>query len=208
MRPRPGPSSTERGNRRRRSAGTETPAPAAGHPPKEMHTNMAAEIFYEDDADLSIIQGRKVAVIGFGSQGHAHAMNLRDSGVKDVAIGLRPGGSAQKAEAEAAAAAAAAQAQAEGNDAGVVGGLQQLPVRCLLLQAIKQPGDHDQAGRHVDVEDVFPAPILCQPAAQRRADGGGEGGGDGEQGHALGAVVLGQFDQRQGERQRDQRAAG
>jgi len=47
------------------------------------------EIFYDDDADLSIIQGRKVAVIGYGSQGHAHALSLRDSGV-DVRVGLRP----------------------------------------------------------------------------------------------------------------------
>jgi ketol-acid reductoisomerase len=43
-----------------------------------------AEMIYDDDADLSIIQGKKVAVIGYGSQGHAHALNLRDSGV-DVA---------------------------------------------------------------------------------------------------------------------------
>ena len=49
-----------------------------------------AEIFYDDDADLSIIQGRKVAVIGYGSQGHAHALNLRDSGV-DVRVGLQEG---------------------------------------------------------------------------------------------------------------------
>jgi ketol-acid reductoisomerase len=47
-------------------------------------------MFYDDDADLSIIQGKKVAVIGYGSQGHAHALNLRDSGV-DVRIGLRVG---------------------------------------------------------------------------------------------------------------------
>ncbi|MHA6800911.1 ketol-acid reductoisomerase [Bounagaea algeriensis] len=51
---------------------------------------MAAEIFYEADADLGIIQGRKVAVIGYGSQGHAHALSLRDSGV-DVRIGLHEG---------------------------------------------------------------------------------------------------------------------
>jgi len=38
-------------------------------------------MFYEDDADLSIIAAKKVAVLGFGSQGHAHALNLRDSGV-------------------------------------------------------------------------------------------------------------------------------
>ena len=47
-----------------------------------------AELFYDDDADLSIISGRKVAIIGYGSQGHAHALNLRDSGV-DVRVGLR-----------------------------------------------------------------------------------------------------------------------
>ena len=47
-------------------------------------------MFYDDDADLSIIQGRKVAVIGYGSQGHAHALNLRDSGV-DVRVGLPEG---------------------------------------------------------------------------------------------------------------------
>ncbi len=59
-----------------------------------------AEMFYDDDADLSIIQGRKVAVIGYGSQGHAHALNLRDSGV-DVRIGLAEGSKSRaKAEAE------------------------------------------------------------------------------------------------------------
>jgi len=57
-----------------------------------------AEIFYDKDADLSIIQGRKVAVLGFGSQGHAHSLNLKDSGV-DVVVGL-PEGSKSKAKAE------------------------------------------------------------------------------------------------------------
>ncbi|WP_327278714.1 MULTISPECIES: ketol-acid reductoisomerase [unclassified Streptomyces] len=57
-----------------------------------------AELFYENDADLSIIQGRKVAVIGYGSQGHAHALSLRDSGV-DVVVGLKEG-SKSKAKAE------------------------------------------------------------------------------------------------------------
>ena len=52
--------------------------------------NMTAEVFYDDDADLSIITGRKVAVIGYGSQGHAHALSLRDSGV-DVRVGLPEG---------------------------------------------------------------------------------------------------------------------
>jgi ketol-acid reductoisomerase len=57
-----------------------------------------AELFYDADADLSIIQGRKVAVIGYGSQGHAHALSLRDSGV-DVRVGLHEG-SNSKAKAE------------------------------------------------------------------------------------------------------------
>ena len=56
-------------------------------------------VYYDRDADVNLIKARKVAIIGFGSQGHAHAMNLRDSGLKEIAIGLRPGGSWQKAEA-------------------------------------------------------------------------------------------------------------
>jgi ketol-acid reductoisomerase len=58
-----------------------------------------AELFYDDDADLSLIQNRVVAVIGYGSQGHAHALSLRDSGV-DVRVGL-PEGSKSRAKAEA-----------------------------------------------------------------------------------------------------------
>lgn len=61
---------------------------------------MAANVYYEKDADPSIIRGRKVAIIGYGSQGHAHALNLKDSGV-EVCVGLRPGSSSQ-AKAEAA----------------------------------------------------------------------------------------------------------
>ena len=50
---------------------------------------MAATIWYEKDADPSVFDGKKVAILGYGSQGHAHALNLRDSGV-DVVVGLRP----------------------------------------------------------------------------------------------------------------------
>ncbi|MBE0492093.1 MAG: ketol-acid reductoisomerase [Sulfurospirillum sp.] len=61
---------------------------------------MAITVFYDKDCDLSIIQSKKVAMIGFGSQGHAHAENLRDSGV-EVVVGLRKdGGSWAKAEAK------------------------------------------------------------------------------------------------------------
>src|SRR5690606_21598417 len=57
-----------------------------------------SEVFYDDDADLSVIQGRTVAVIGYGSQGHAHSLSLRDSGV-DVRVGL-PEGSKSRPKAE------------------------------------------------------------------------------------------------------------
>ncbi len=60
---------------------------------------MLATMFHDSDADLSVIQGRSVAILGFGSQGHAHALSLRDSGV-DVRVGL-PEGSKSRAKAEA-----------------------------------------------------------------------------------------------------------
>src|SRR5580765_3492741 len=49
------------------------------------------KVYYEKDADLSLVKGKKVTIVGYGSQGHAHALNLHDSGVK-VTVGLRPGG--------------------------------------------------------------------------------------------------------------------
>ena len=58
------------------------------------------QIRYEKDADLSLIRGKKVAIIGYGSQGHAHSLNLKESGV-DVRVGLKDG-SKSKAKAEAA----------------------------------------------------------------------------------------------------------
>ena len=58
-------------------------------------------VYYDRDADLNLIKGKKVAIIGYGSQGHAHALNLRDSGVKEVAVALRKGSQGvKKAEAE------------------------------------------------------------------------------------------------------------
>src|SRR3954466_11600890 len=64
-----------------------------------MSSKPGPEIYYDDDADLDVIRGRKVAVLGYGSQGHAHALSLRDSGV-DVRIGL-PVSSKSRAAAEA-----------------------------------------------------------------------------------------------------------
>ncbi len=74
---------------------------------------MAVEMYYDDDADLSIVQGRKVAVLGFGSQGHAHALSLRDSGV-DVRVGLLEGSKSRgKAEDEGLRVVTPAEAAAE-----------------------------------------------------------------------------------------------
>ena len=56
-------------------------------------------VYYDRDADINLVKGKKVAVVGYGSQGHAHVLNMRDSGVKDVVVALRPGSaSAKKAE--------------------------------------------------------------------------------------------------------------
>ena len=58
-------------------------------------------VYYDQDADVKLIKGKKVAIVGYGSQGHAHALNLRDSGVKDVCVALRENSSTRKkAEAE------------------------------------------------------------------------------------------------------------
>ncbi len=58
-------------------------------------------VYYDRDADLNLVKGRRIAVVGYGSQGHAHLLNMRDSGVKEIAVALRPGSpSAKKAEAE------------------------------------------------------------------------------------------------------------
>jgi len=48
-------------------------------------------VYYDRDADLNLIKDKKIVIVGYGSQGHAHAMNLRDSGIENVAIALRDG---------------------------------------------------------------------------------------------------------------------
>jgi ketol-acid reductoisomerase len=94
------------------------------------------DMYYDDDADLSIIQGRKVAVIGYGSQGHAHALSLRDSGV-DVRVGLKEGSKSRaKAEAEGLRVLSVAEATAEAD-----------------LIMILTP---DQVQRFVYAEDIAP----------------------------------------------------
>ncbi|MDY5589848.1 MAG: NAD(P)-dependent oxidoreductase, partial [Arcanobacterium sp.] len=74
-----------------------------------------ATIYYDDDADLKYLEGKTVAVIGYGSQGHAHALNLRDSGV-DVVVGLRPGStSVAKAEEQGLRVASVEEATRQGD---------------------------------------------------------------------------------------------
>ena len=51
------------------------------------------KMFYEKDADVDLIKNKKIAIFGYGSQGHAHALNLKDSGVKDIVVALRDGSS-------------------------------------------------------------------------------------------------------------------
>ena len=70
-------------------------------------------VYYDRDADVNLIKDKKVCVIGFGSQGHAHAMNLKDSGVKEITVALRAGSaSARKAEAAGFAVMSVAEAAA------------------------------------------------------------------------------------------------
>ena len=73
-------------------------------------------VYYDRDADVNLVKSKKVVVVGYGSQGHAHAMNMRDSGVSDIRIALRPGsGSAAKAEAAGFEVTAPAEAAAWGD---------------------------------------------------------------------------------------------
>ncbi len=70
-------------------------------------------VYYDRDADVNLVKTKKVVIVGYGSQGHAHALNLRDSGVKEVAVALRPGSaSAKTAEADGFKVMAAAEAAA------------------------------------------------------------------------------------------------
>jgi ketol-acid reductoisomerase len=72
-------------------------------PPRSNRPQKARKmrVYYDSDADINLIKGKKVAVVGYGSQGHAHVLNLRDSGVKDIAVALRAGSAtAKKAEGE------------------------------------------------------------------------------------------------------------
>ena len=108
------------------------------------------QIYYDKDCDVSIIKGKKVAIVGYGSQGHAHALNLRDSGVEGVVVALRKG-SASRAKAEAEGLAVAEIADAV-SDADVV--------------MILAPDEHQKAIYYADIE-----PNLKEGAAVAFAHG-------------------------------------
>ncbi len=101
-----------------------------------------------------------------------------------------------------------AQPHRHGKDADEIHPLDHLPVHRLLVQPVGQHGHHQQSRRHVQVEDVVPGHLFGQPAAQGRADGGGEGGAQAEQRHAGGPLVQRQQTDDEGEGHRDQRPAG
>ncbi len=96
-----------------------------------------AEMFYDDDADLALIQSKKVAIVGFGSQGHAHALNLRDSGV-DVRVGLKEGSSSR------------AKAEEQGLTVGTVAEVSAWADVIMILAP-------DQHQREIFAQDVAPA---------------------------------------------------
>lgn len=95
-----------------------------------------AEMFYDDDADLALIQSKRVAIIGFGSQGHAHALNLRDSGV-DVRVGLKEGSRSR------------AKAEEQGLTVGTVAEVSQWADVIMILAP-------DQHQRSIYAEDIKP----------------------------------------------------
>jgi ketol-acid reductoisomerase len=108
------------------------------------------QVYYDKDCDVSIIRGKKVAVVGYGSQGHAHALNLRDSGVAEVVVALREG-SASWGKAEAAGLKVAAVADA---------------VKGADLVMVLAPDEHQKAIYQSDIE-----PNLKQGAALAFAHG-------------------------------------
>src|ERR687883_197400 len=77
-----------------------SPIPYHPAPITQEGSVLALKVYYDSDADLGVLEGKKIAVIGYGSQGHAHALNLHESGL-DVVVGLYEGSSSKaKAEAE------------------------------------------------------------------------------------------------------------
>ena len=113
-----------------------------------------AKMYYDSDADLGLLKGRKVAVIGYGSQGHAHALNLRDSGV-DVVVGL-PAGSRSRAKAQADGLAVKTPAEAAA-EADIVMILTPDTGQAKLYRGRHRPGP--EAGQDADVRPRLQHPL-------------------------------------------------
>jgi ketol-acid reductoisomerase len=113
---------------------------------------MTARIYTEADAPLEPLRGKRIAVIGYGSQGHAHALNARDSGM-DVVVGLYQGSKSwQKAESDGLK-------------------VMQVPEAARQADVIVPLGDdRDQLVRQVDGPDGLPVPFLICPRCRRALD--------------------------------------
>ena len=105
--------------RRRAHARARLTTATLDRPAKNRTRNLMTKVYYDADADRSLLAGKKIAIVGYGSQGHAHALNLKDSGF-DVTIGIRPGSEGWKRAEDDGWAAAESVADAVA-DADVIG---------------------------------------------------------------------------------------
>ena len=139
-----------------------------------LNTETKMRVYYDRDADVNLIKGKKIAIIGFGSQGHAHALNLRDSGAKDVVAALRPGASAEKAKAQGFKVMDVADA-AKWADAMMMVTPDELQADIYKQSLARQ----HEAGRGVDVRARLQRAFPFDRAARRsrHSDGGAEGAG-------------------------------
>ena len=121
-----------------------------------------AEMFYDDDADLSLIQGKNVAVLGYGSQGHAHALNLRDSGV-DVRVGLPEGSKSRAKVVDIAPDAVTIQAVGNADKLGdLLRVLEPFGIRELVQSGMVAIG---RGSRSISERNLRPVTIPAPPAA-------------------------------------------
>ena len=130
-------------------------------------------VYYDRDSDLNLIKAKKVAVVGYGSQGHAHLLNMRDSGVKEIAVALRPdSASVKKAEAEGVKVMEVADA-AKWADIVMMLTPDELQADIYRDRACAE----HEAGRRADVRPRPQRPLQPDRAARRsrRADGRPEG---------------------------------
>ena len=111
---------------------------------------MAAKIYYQEDCNLSLLEGKKIAIIGYGSQGHAHALNLKESGC-DVIVGLYEGSKSwAKAEAQGLKVYTAAEAAKQADIRAQSGGRQHADVRTWFLHPFRTDRSAGKCGCNHD----------------------------------------------------------